>query len=1254
MKNTLFIITLILSTLGVFAQEVTEGLNFIKNKGQFDDSVLYKVNVHGGRMFVQENGLMYDLFSLEDLHEIGEHQHHAPEHQHELSKEENLIDCHAYKVSFVNAKLNHFTEENKKTEYHNYLLGSDKSKWVENVSLYGRVNAIDAYPNIDLSLYSEGINMKYDFIVHPRGNMKDIKLAYNGLNKVALVEGNLVLTTSVGDVVEQAPYVYQVINGEKVEIPSRYVLNNNEVSFEIGDYDKTKDLIIDPVVVASTYSGTTEPIYGHTATYDAAGNIYSAGAGFSPGGLPTTTGAYQRSYSGSREMCINKYNPTGSSLIYATYLGGSGDDFPHSLFDHNGRLYILGTTESSNFPTTASAYDNTYNGWGDIVVSVLSPTGGGLLGSTFIGGADEDGKNSISTNYGDEFRGEIIVDNAGNAYVASMTESNNFPTSAGAYQTSLGGGQDGVAFKLSSNMSTLIFSTYLGGTADDAAYGVVKSGTKIYITGTAGNGFLPSGGAFGYNGGRDGFVLALNNTGTSVLHRSYFGSSSNDESFFIEKDLSGDIYILGQTAGTISATAGRYNGGNGIFITKFNPALTTRAFTSTTRNMAPVAFLVDDCNFIYASGHGALSTLSGFGITGNAVQSTPAGFYLMALSPNATSLSYGTYYGASDSHVDGGTSRFDKKGVVYQATCTDNGFPTLPSAYSSSNQTGGGYDVTVFKIDFEISDIQARAVPLPDSVGCAPLNVTFSNTSGGNKYFWDFADGSPMTNTKSPNHTFTTPGIYNVRLIAIDSTSSCIKPDTLFIKIEVLSNSSITHKQDTAICLGSPVQLWANGSTSYVWSPSTGLNNANIANPIATSTVTTTYRVIGTSICNTDTGYVTITVNSITTDVANDTLVCVGTPVQLWASGGATYVWSPATGLSNPNIANPIATPNSTTLYTVTVTSADGCTGTEQVTVNIQQGLPNPVLTRIHDKCPSDAIQLTISGGTSYYWYSDHTIPNPSSTLIIADRLVTTTYYVDVTNVCGTVTDSVVVNVQKPTAVISPDDTVCFNDTINLWASGGSTYQWLPSNKVLNPNMAHTGAIPGTPTTFTVIVADNLGCKDTATTRIEFFPIPSIDAGEDKIVNYGEGAELIPTHTPGTVYWDYHTTLDCENCTDNYANPETTTTYTVNLIDQYGCEVSDDVTVSVDGVIYVPNSFTPNGDGNNDVFYVKGEDILEYELLIFNRWGDLIFESNDMNQGWDGKYKGVRSKTDTYVWKLKYSDVNTRNKLVHGHVNLLK
>lgn len=708
MLKKLVVFSLAFISLNSLAQKV----DYVENKGQWGTQALYMAKFTGGRVFVKHNSLMFDYYDVEKLHSI----HHKHD---ERIHENDIINCHAYEVILNNSSDLMLYSNKMKSYKNNYFIG-DKDNWASNASVYEELIAKDVYPYIDLKLYSSNTNFKYDFIVHPNGNINKISLTYTGTDNMQLKDGKLVIKTSIGEVYEQKPYAYQIINGEKKVVEANYVLNNQTLSFQIGNYNKNIDLIIDPTLVASTYSGSTETIYGHTATFDTAGNIYSAGAGFSPGGLPVSPGAYQTTYGGGRDMCINKFSPDGSTQIYATYLGGSNDDYPHSLIDFEDKLYILGTSESANFPTTATAYDQTHNGSSDIVVAILDPTGSTLLGSTFVGGSNDDGLNEINdwntfyANYGDDYRGEIITDNLGNAYIASVSSSNNFPTSASAFQTTNVGGQDGVVFKLDNTLSNLTFSTYFGGANDDACYGIKENNNKIYVSGTANSNFIPAtGGAFpSYNGQAEGFIVAFDATASSLLHASYFGTPSNEQAFFVEIDQYDDVYILGQSDGTINATTGVYNGGSSVFISKFSNDLSTHIFTSTTENMAPVAFLVDDCDYIYASGHGGLSSLSGFDLTPDAIQSSSAGFYLMALEPGATALNFGTYYGSSGSHVDGGTSRFDKKGVVYQATCSSTGFPTTSSAYST-NSASGGYDVTVFKIDFELGAQPALFAPFP-------------------------------------------------------------------------------------------------------------------------------------------------------------------------------------------------------------------------------------------------------------------------------------------------------------------------------------------------------------------------------------------------------------------------------------------------------------------------------------------------------------------------------------------------------------
>ncbi len=687
---------------------------FVENINQWEKEVQYETEIKGGNVYFTDNSLVFDLYDLNQFNQLSEDIHHQ-EYSKSVKLKDAKLNRHSYKWNLINSNNFNWLGTNKFDYHYNYFLGNDKSKWASNVPLYQEIKTNNVYKNIDLKTSTKDGNLKYDFIVHPGGDVSSIKMNYQGIEEISIYNNRLKLSISYGEIIEQEPYVYQIINGIKIEISSSYKLKNGVVSYEIGDYNSRYDLIIDPTVIASTYSGSTSTIYGHTATFDSSGNIYSAGAGFSPGGLPVTTGAYQTTFGGNREMCILKYNQTGSALIYATYLGGSSSDYPHSMFDYNNNLYVLGSSESSDFPVTTGAYDVTHNGQSDIVVTVLNPTGSALLGSTYVGGSNDDGRNVITPNYGDRYRGEIIVDGNGNAYVSTSSSSNDFPTTANAFQSTHGGSQDGVAIKLNPTLTNLSFSTYLGGASDDSGFGVKVNGSTTYICGSAGTSFFtpPSGSYSNYNGGRDSYVVALNSNATAITSGTYFGTTSDEEAYFIEIDGNNDVYILGLTSGSINSTPGRYSRGNKLYVAKFNSTLTNLDYVSASNDMAPVAFLVDNCGNIYISGHGGLSSLNGtFELTAGFFQLTPAGFYLMVLNPNATGLLFGTYYGGSGSHVDGGTSRFDKKGIVYQATCTSMGFPTNTNAYATTG--AAGFDVTVFKIDFDFLNSEVSFVPSPE------------------------------------------------------------------------------------------------------------------------------------------------------------------------------------------------------------------------------------------------------------------------------------------------------------------------------------------------------------------------------------------------------------------------------------------------------------------------------------------------------------------------------------------------------------
>ncbi len=699
-------------------REFPSNVHFVENKKQWENFIKYEAEFRGGKLFLEENRFTYVFYNPEDF---------ASLHPHEGKQIDN-VRLHAIKINPVNANPHPvIASYDTASFYNNYFIGKDTSKWASNVSSYSSVVYSNLYPNIDMKFYSSLSDIKYDFILKPGSNLKDIQLAYEGVDKLYLKNGSLIIHLSVGDIIEEKPYAYQIINDEKKEVSCKFILENNKVSFRFPrGYDESKPVIIDPILIFSSYTGSFADNWGFTATYDGAGDLYSGG-NVNAVGYPVTVGAYQQTYRGGGasgngwqcDMAIAKFNPTGTRLLYATYLGGSDNETPQSLIvDGNDNLVIFGTSYSSNYPTTLGCFDSTLNGSGDIVITKLSPNGNILLGSTYVGGTGDDGKNTdpkfnvkgpIKYNYSDEARGEIIADNNNDYIIGSCSKSANFPVTRGSVQQTFGGIQDGVVFKINSSLTGMVWNTFIGGSKYDAVFDcVIDKNGDLYVTGgTNSNDFITTPGSFHptfQGGASDGFIFHMTSDGSAISASTYIGTNSYDQSFFVELDFNGNVYCTGQTEGLYPVSSGVYSNTNGRqFIHKLDPTLSTTIYStvfgngSVYPNISPTAFLVDTCENVYVAGWGRCLSLgsftsgnvTGMPITPNAYQTTTDGcdFYFFVLQRDALSLYYSTYFGGTSAdHVDGGTSRFDKNGVIYESVCAGCGgnsnFPTTPGVIS--------------------------------------------------------------------------------------------------------------------------------------------------------------------------------------------------------------------------------------------------------------------------------------------------------------------------------------------------------------------------------------------------------------------------------------------------------------------------------------------------------------------------------------------------------------------------------------------
>ncbi|HRG53981.1 MAG TPA: PKD domain-containing protein, partial [Bacteroidia bacterium] len=628
----------------------------------------------------------------------------------------------------------------------------------------------------------------------------------------------------------------------------------------------------------------------------------------------------------------------------------------------------------------------------------------------------------------------------------------------------------------------------------------------------------------------------------------YWGTDKYDQSFFVQLDRNNEIYLFGQTEGKMPVQAAAYSNPNSSqFITKLNNSLTKIGFSTVVGNgqvfpnISPTAFLVDLCGNIYVAGwaagfkkgkgtNGTDIPLTNMPITAGSLDGTTSGFdfYLMVLGANANSLVYGMYWGGdkSQEHVHGGTSRFDKKGIVYQSLCTGCGgnddYPvmppgTWPNKGLDSINGSTNCNNAVFKIDFQPKPIKAQFV-VDSAKGCAPFKVKFANQSTSwTDYVWDFGNGDTTSVIPSPTHVYTVPGTYKVKLLTVNKFCNTI--DSTFLTITVYPSINADFDLVNIKCTDSVTftdKSFAN-PVSWLWNFDDG-TSSTLQNPVhvykTTGSYTAQLTVTTVNGCK-DTVQVSFD-NRYTISVNKDTLICEGNSTQLLANGGYSYKWLPTTGLNDPNIANPLASPAKTTTYTVHINYVNA----------------------MGDSCSKDL----------------------TTTVNVFDK------------------NSITLKATADINVVVKGESTTLHATINPVFS----VKWSPEADVKDPNALNTLVTPQTTTTYTVsIIAGSCSRSDTVT----IYVLPN----------------------------------DCE---------------------------TDD--------IFVPNTFTPNEDGQNDVLYARSNVVSSIYFAVYDRWGELMFETTDLKKGWDGVYKGMKADPAVFAWYVKGKCYNGKEFFKKGNVTLIR
>ena len=625
-----------------------------------------------------------------------------------------------------------------------YLHGNDPAQWRTGLPHYSQVIYRDLWPGTDLQLRQRGASLKYEFHVRPGASPSHILLSHEGVRQLSLDAGGaLLMKTDFGELRDAAPVSYQEIDGARVPVKSRYSLARGSYGFALeSGYDRARELIIDPGLDYSTFLGGSSAEGGAGIAVDATGNTYIVGTTQSPD-FPTTAGAFRRTGAPSNvsEVFVTKLNPTGTALVYSTFIGGSDFDWGRAIaVDAAGNAFIAGQTKSSNFPVTNSAFDRTFNVLNcprcgidnyDAFVLKLNSSGSALVYSTFLGGATD-----IDDALG------IAVDSAGNAYVTGETGSTDFPVTPGAFRTTRNGDYDAYVTKLNPSGSALVYSTFVGGSFVDIGVRIaVDSANNAYVLGnTRSPDFPTTPGAFDTvaNGAFDIFLLKLNPTGSGLVYSTYLGGSDMDSAGGLAIDSAGNAYVAGGTASLdYPTTPGAYRtitDGNDGVVTKVNPtgsALVYSTFIGGSGFDGVAGIALDAAGNAYLAGS---TGSTDFPTTPGAIQSVLNGgtvdAFVAELDSTGSTILLGTYLGGAGS--DGASDlKLGSSGAIFitgQTMSTD--FPTTPGAF---DRIWNG-DPTVFWGDAFVARISpggAPPAPTLSSETVSPATIVGGSSSTG-------------------------------------------------------------------------------------------------------------------------------------------------------------------------------------------------------------------------------------------------------------------------------------------------------------------------------------------------------------------------------------------------------------------------------------------------------------------------------------------------------------------------------------------
>lgn len=647
-------------------------LYFEENRGQAGSDVKYRTTYNGQQVLLSSEGMIWRTRS-------------------------GNRSLDSLQMKLVGANFNAVSEGVDRLSGDVNYLGATSS--YTNIPTYSKVQYYGIYPGVDLVYYFHNQELEYDFVLAAGADTNRIRLAFNKPGKVFLDKsGDLIIRLPKGELRHHKPIAYQTINGTKREVQAQFrQFKDGSIGFEIGTHDSAQTLVIDPSLSYASYLGGSDYDVGTSIAVDSAGNIYLAGTANSLN-FPVSTSAYQKMLKDS-DVFITKFDPTGKTMLYSTFLGGSSTENATGIaLDNSGNVYVTGSTASSDFPTTTDAYKRIINR-GDTFVAKLNSTGSSLIFSTLLGG------NGNEISYG------INIDSANNVYLTGSTTSSDFPTTTGVFQSnSRGGSFEAFVTKLNATGTQLLYSSYLGGSSNDEGLGIAIDTTgNAYITGyTFSANFPTTTGAYQatFNGATnlsDAFIVKVNAAGSALSYSTYLGGKANDLASGIAIDVAGNAYVTGTTIGTTNdfpTTTGAfqtsYKGSSvpgpvsDAFVTKMNPAGSALVYsTYLGGNGADQAFgiAVNAQGSAFITGSTSSSDFpsasDAFKIYAGSIDA-----FVAQLDQAGATIPFATYLGGGGNDTGTGVAVDSLSNIYLTGHTASPNFPVFPNAYQSSASSG--------------------------------------------------------------------------------------------------------------------------------------------------------------------------------------------------------------------------------------------------------------------------------------------------------------------------------------------------------------------------------------------------------------------------------------------------------------------------------------------------------------------------------------------------------------------------------------